>query len=163
MSKALKALMLVALASLVLVALIGCASGEEPQPSAGEQVEEQVEESTDAKQAAVDEAINSAQSAVSQLITVGDGLETRVDGLQVKSDLQELQRKLTAAQEQTGDAKVAAIDGLSETFDNLIYRVEMAAGKAPAGGELQTELNDLAARLKAAQADLADAAASYAE
>lgn len=146
------------IAALAIGMLVGCSAPSEP--TAVEPVQEGIEEQADTQQAAVDEALNAAQATVNELVSLGDGLETRVTGLQVKSDLQELQRKITNAIEQTGDAKIAALEELSDAFNNLIYRVEMAAGKAPAGGALQTELNDFAAKLKSAQADLAAAAAS---
>jgi len=152
-------LALVIITALAAMTLVGCSQPTEP--TAIDQTQDQVEEQTDQNQATVDEALNSAQAAVSEYVSMGDGLETRVNGLKVKSDLQEIQRKLTNAIEQTGDQKVAALEELSEAFNNLIYRVEMAAGKAPAGGELQTELNDFATKLKGTQATLADAASSY--
>ncbi len=142
------------------MAVAGCA----PQtPTAVDPVTEEIEAQTDQQQSTVDDALNSAQATVNELITIGDGLETRIDGLQVKSGLQEIQRKLTRALEQTGDAKVAAVEEISSALNDLISRIETAASKAPAGGELQTELNGYAQQLKDVQASLTEAASGATE
>ena len=150
--------MLFAVCALAATALLGCAS---EQPTAVEPASQEIEEQSQQDQAVVDDALNSAQAAVAEFVSVGDGLETRVTGLQLRSDLQEIQRKLTNAIEQTGDAKIGALEELSSAFTDLIDRVETAAGKAPAGGEIQTELNAFAQQLKDVQASLAQAAAEY--
>ncbi len=142
---------------LVAVALTGCAKAQTAVDTAKEKVKTQTEQ----KQAAVDQALNSAQDTVGQLAAAVGGLEARISGLQINSDLQEIQRKLTAAIQDVGDKKVAALNELSTAFNNVIGKVETAAGKLPAGGVLQTELNDFAAKLKSTQASLAAAAASY--
>ena len=108
----------------------------------------------------MDEALNSAQAKVSDLAAAAGGLEARISGLQVNSDLQELQRKLTAAIGDAGDKKKQAIDELSSSFNDLIARVEAAAAKLPEGGPVRTELDDFVAQLKDVQANLATAAAS---
>lgn len=149
-----------ALAMLALVAMLasGCA---ESQPKAADQVQEEIEETTDAKQASVDATLTAVRQRVSDFIGVGDGLESRIDGLKIKSELREIEDKLTSALEESGDKKVAAIEEISDAFENLIVRVETAADRAPADGKLQAELNDLATRMREAQAELGDAAAEY--
>lgn len=145
---------------LMIIALMMAASGcAQSQPKAADEVQEQIEDTTDDQQASVDATLTAVRQKVSDFIDAGDGLETRVDGLQIKSELREIERKLTSALEQSGDAKVAAIEEISDGFENLIVRVETAAGKAPAGGELQAELTDLAARMRQAQTELGEAAA----
>jgi hypothetical protein len=159
MNKTARVSVLIVVCALVAPALVGCAP--ESEPSAVVPATEAVEEQTSQQQASVDEALNSAQAAVNELVSVGDGLESRIKGLQIKSDLQEIQRKLTDAIGEAGDKKVAALDELSTAFDSLIYRLDMAAGKLPEGGTVRTELEGFSQQLKDTQASLAAAAASY--
>jgi len=156
MRGAARSLLLVALTALVAVSLMACAQ----EPTAVEPAQDAVEEQTDAQEQSVDDALNAAQDAVNDLVTLGDGLETRVTGLKVNSDLQEIQRKLTAAIDETGDKKVAALEAVSDAFNNLIFRVDTAAAKLPEGGAVRTELEDFSTRLKDAQTSVADAAAA---
>lgn len=141
----------------IALALTGCAKAQTALDTAKDKVNTQTEE----KQAAVDAALNSAQDTVRTLAAAVGGLEARVSGLQINSDLQEIQRKLSAAIQDVGDKKVAALNELSDAFGNLIGKIQTAAGKLPAGGVLQTELNDFATKLMSTQANLAAAAASY--
>lgn len=159
MNKAMRLLVLLMSGALIATAVVGCAP--EQEPSAVVPAKEAVEEDAAQKEATVDEVLNSAQAAVNDYIEAGDGLETRVNGLQIKSDLQEIQRKLTSAINEAGDKKTAALQELSTAFESLIYRVDTAASKLPAGGEVQTELTAFSAKLKDTQASLAAAAASY--
>ena len=80
--------------------------------------------------------------------------------MQLSSDLQEIQRKLTNAIGEVGDKKTQALDELSTRFAALIERVDTAAAKLPAGGPVRTELEDFSAKLKDVQAEVAQAAAS---
>ena len=159
MNKTARLFALVVIGALVATALVGCAP--EGEPSAFVPATEADEEQTEQQQATVDEALNAAQAAVNELVTIGDGLETRINGLQVNSDLQEIQRKLTDAIGEAGDKKVAALEELSTAFDSLIYRVDNAAAKLPEGGPVRTELESFSQKLKDTQASLAEAAASY--
>lgn len=151
---------LLAMLMIGLLALFasGCTA---PEPKAADEVQEQIEGGTDEAQTSVDASLTAVRQKVTEFIEAGDGLETRVDGFQIKSDLREIERKLTSALEQSGDAKVATVEEISDGFENLIVRVETAAGKAPAGGELQAELTDLAARMRQAQTELGEAVAGY--
>jgi hypothetical protein len=83
-----------------------------------------------------------------------------VNGLQLNGDLQELQRKLTAAIGEAGDKKKAALDELSNSFNDLISKVDNAAAKLPSGGPVRSKLEDFSAKLKDAQASVTQAAAS---
>lgn len=151
-------LVVLAIVAVASVALTACA----PQtPTAVEPAKDQVDQQTSQDQATVDDALNSAQAKVSELAAAAGGLEARVNGLQVNSDLQEIQRKLTAAIGDAGDKKKQAIDELSGSFNDLIARVEAAAAKLPEGGPVRAELDDFVVQLKDAQASLATAAASY--
>jgi chromosome segregation ATPase len=139
------------------IALTGCA-----QKSADNKpVQEQVQQQTEQKQASVDEALNSAQAKVKEIASAAGDLEARVNGLQVSSDLQEIQRKLTNAIGEAGDKKKAALEEVSTFFNDLIARVDTAAGKLPQGGPVQTKLTDFSAKLKDAQTSVSAAAASY--
>lgn len=148
------------LVAVILAAMLltGC---NEQTPTAVEPATEEIEKTADEKQADVDVALNSAQDKVSELAAAVGGLESRVDGLQLNSDIQEIQRKLTSAIEESGDKKAALLEELSDAFNNLIYRVDTAAAKLPVGGPVQTELTDFSTQLKDIQTSLADAAASY--
>jgi len=157
MRRATRSLLLVGLALLAAFSMTACAQ----EPTAVEPAQDAVEEQADQTQESVDSVLNTAQDTVSELITVGAGLETRIDGLQINSDLQEIQRKLTSAIEGAGDKKVAALEEVSDAYNTLIYRVDTAAAKLPEGGAVRTELEDFSAKLKDAQVALADAAASY--
>ena len=159
MNKTARLFALVVIGALVATALVGCAP--EGEPSAVVPATEAVEQQTEQRQATVDEALNAAQAAVNELVTIGDGLETRINGLQVNADLQEIQRKLTDAIGEAGDKKVAALEELSAAFDSLISRVDSAAAKLPEGGPVRTELEGFSQKLKDTQASLAEAAASY--
>lgn len=148
------------IAALTLAALTACGQQSDTDKSAGEQVQQKVEEQSDQSQQAVDDALNAAQDKVGELAAAAGGLEARIDGLQVNSDLQEIQRKLGNAIDGAADKKVAAIQELSDSFSNLIYRVDLAAGKLPEGGPVRTELEDFSKQLTSIQSDLAAAAAS---
>ena len=152
---------ILAIAVLAALGLGGCSSGSETTEPADEQIQEQIDQTTEQQQQSVDEILNSAQEKVDELVSAVGGLEARVSGLQINSDLQEVQRKLNDAVDEAGDKKKAAIEELSDLFNNLIYRVDLAAGKLPEGGPVRTELEDFSQQLKDVQADLADAAASY--
>jgi chromosome segregation ATPase len=157
MSGTRRVLGIVIVTGLVTIALTGCS-----QKSADSQpVQEQVQQQTEQKHASVDEALNSTQAKVKELASAAGDLEARVNGLQVNSDLQELQRKLTSAIGEAGDKKKAALDELSSAFSSLIERVDAAAGKFPQGGLVQAKLADFSAKLKDAQASVSAAAASY--
>lgn len=147
---------IVAMAALASTVLVGC----DQAPTAVDAAKEQIQQQTEQKQATVDEALNSAQATVTALASAVGGLESRVNGLQVNSDLQEIQRKLTNAIGQAGDKKKAAIEELSQKFDELISRIDTAAGKLPVGGAVQTELTELSSKLKDVQTNLNAAAAS---
>ena len=150
-------LAVLALTLLAATALTACSQNSTTTQPAKEQIQQQTQQ----KQQAVDDALNSAQAKVKELAAAVGGLEARISGLQVSSDLQEIQRKLTAAIGEAGDKKVAAIDQLSSSFDNLIAKVDTAAAKLPSGGPVRTELEGFSAKLKDVQKSLADAAASY--
>jgi outer membrane murein-binding lipoprotein Lpp len=151
-------LALLAVVVLSVMLLSGCS---EQTPTAVEPATEEIEQTADEKQAEVDAALNDAQDKVSELAAAVGGLEARIDGLQLNSDLQEIQRKLTAAIEESGDKRAATLEEISDVFNTLIYRVDTAAAKLPAGGTVQTELTDFSTKLKDIQTSLADAAASY--
>jgi len=155
MRKTARLLGLVAIIVLLALALVGCQQEDAVGPA-----KEQVEQQTEETQQSVDEILNSAQDKVDQLVSAVGGLEARINGLQIKSDLQELQRKLNDAVEEVGDKKVAALEQLSDGFNDLIARVDMAASKLPEGGPVRTELEDFSRQLKDVQTDLSDAAAS---
>lgn len=155
-----RSFVVVIIAALALMALTACSQQTETEKSAGQQVEEQVEEQSGQSQQAVDDALNAAQDQVDELAAAVGGLEARISGLQIKSDLQEIQRKLTNAIDGAADKKVDAIEELSASFNNLIYRVNLAAGKLPEGGPVRVELEDFSKQLTSIQSDLADAAAS---
>jgi len=159
MTKTTRLLALIIAGVLAATAMVGCAPDQEP--AAVVPATEAVEEQTEQDQAAVDEALNSAQAAVNEYVSLGDGLETRVNGLQINSDLQEIQRKLTDAIGEAGDKKVAALEEVSTAFDSLIYRVDLAASQLPEGGPVRTELEDFSQKLKDTRTSLAEAAASY--
>ena len=151
--------LILALSLLISSALTACAQ-ESTTESASDQAQEQVKSKTEQAQESVDKVLNSAQDTVDKLVKVAGGLEARVDGLQIKSDLQQIQRKLNDAIDERGDKKTAAIEKLSDSFTDLIYRVETAAERAPSGGVVESELNDLAQKLRDVQKKLADVAAS---
>lgn len=141
---------------LTITATVGCS---EKQPTVVEPIQEEIEQESEATQQSVDDALNAAQATVNELVTAGDGIETRVDGLQIKSDLQELQRKLTSAIDEAADKKVAALDELTGAFADLIAKVDTAAAKLPVGGPVRTELEDFSRTLKETQSSLAAASA----
>ena len=91
--------------AVVIVASLALTACAPQTPTAVEPAKEQVDQQTSQDQATVDEALNSAQAKVSDLAAAAGGLEARISGLQVNSDLQELQRKLTAAIGDAGDKK----------------------------------------------------------
>jgi DNA repair exonuclease SbcCD ATPase subunit len=152
------ALTVVAIACVAVMALAACAP---KTPTAVEPVKQQIDQQTQQKQASVDEILSSAQATVTALASAVGGLEARVNGLQVNSDLQGIQRQLTDALAQSGAKKKDALDQLSQAFTALIEKVDTAAAKLPAGGTVNTELTDFAMKLKGVQASLAEAAASY--
>lgn len=147
-----------AIAVLAAIALSACAP---TTPTAVDAAKEQVDQKTEQKQASVDATLNSAQDKLGELAKSVGGLEARVNGLQVNSDLQEVQRKLTNAIGESGAKKKDALDALSTSFNDLIAKVEAAAAQLPEGGAVQTELTDFATQLRAVQTSLAEAAASY--
>jgi chromosome segregation ATPase len=156
-NKTVRVLLVVALAVMVGGALGGCT---QQQKAAVDTAKQNVDQTTSANQASVDATLNAVQDKVKQLASAAGGLEGLVNGLQVNSDLQEIQRKLTAAIGEAGDKKKAAIDELSTAFNNLIAKVDGAAAKLPQGGPVQTKLTDFSAKLRSAQTSLTAAAAS---
>lgn len=149
-------LAILTVALVAAVALAGCAKQQSTVDAAKQKVEQQTKQA----QASVDEALNSAQAKVKDLSSAVGGLEARVNGLQLNSDLQEIQRKLTNAIGETGAKKKAALEELSTSLNNLIAKVDTAAAKLPAGGPVRTKLEDFSKKLKDIQASLAAAAAS---
>ena len=119
MNKTARLFALVVIGALVATALVGCAP--EGEPSAVVPATEAVEEQTEQQQATVDEALNAAQAAVNELVTIGDGLETRINGLQVNAELQEIQRKLTDAIGEAGDKKPAKKSKKTEKKRELVF------------------------------------------
>ena len=120
--------------SLFAIAASGVLGGcTQQQKSAVDAAKQQVDQTTSQKQASVDATLNAVQDKVKQLSSAAGDLEARVNGLQLNCDLQEIQRKLTAAIGEAGDKKKAAIDEISNAFNDLIARVDTAAGKLPAG------------------------------
>lgn len=158
MRVALRLVVVAALSVAFASALGGCT---QQQQDAADTAKQKVEQTTTEKQASVDAKLNAVQDKVKQLSSAAGDLEARVNGLQLNSDLQEIQRKLTAAIGEAGDKKKTAIDELSNAFNDLISRVDTAAGKLPAGGPVRTKLEDFSAKLKDAQASLTEAAASF--
>jgi chromosome segregation ATPase len=155
-----RALRSVAALAFVLVAAVAVGACAPQTPTAVEPAKQALDQQTQQEQASVDATLNAVQDKVTELAkTVGD-LEARINGLQVNSDLQEIQRQLTAAIGEAGDKKKAALDQLSASFNNLISKVDAAAAQLPAGGPVQTELAGFSQKLKDIQADLATAAAS---
>ncbi len=144
-------------AALSAVLLTGCSPDQQNAVDAAKQ---KVDEQTTQSQATVDEKLNAAQATVKELSSAAGDLEARINGLQLNAELQELQRKLTDAIGEAGDKKKAALDELSNSFNDLVSRVDTAAGKLPAGGPVRTKLEDFSAKLKDAQASVAQAAAS---
>jgi chromosome segregation ATPase len=140
---------------LLPLAVAGCTQAP---PKAVEPAKQAVDQQTEQTQASVDATLNAIQDKVTELAKTAGGLETRVNGLQVNSDLQGIQRQLTDAIGQTGDKKKAALDQLSTSFDNVIAKLDEAAAKLPAGGQAQAELTSFSQQLKDIQAELAAAA-----
>ncbi len=143
--------------ALAAVLLTGCS---QDQQNAVDAAKQKVDQKTTQTQATVDEKLNAAQAKVKNLSSAVGGLEARVNGLQLSADLQELERKLTAAIGEAGDKKKAALDEVSNRFNDLISKVDTAAGKLPAGGPVRTKLEEFSAKLKDAQASVTQAAAS---
>ena len=104
-------------AALSAVLLTGCS---QDQQSAVDAAKQKVDEQTTQSQATVDEKLNAAQAKVKELSSAAGDLEARINGLQLNGDLQELQRKLTAAIGEAGDKKKAALDELSNSFNDLV-------------------------------------------
>lgn len=156
MRKTMWLLAVLATAAAIAIVTTGCTQ----QSATVDKAKEQVEQKAAGQEAAVDAKLNSAQDKVKELASGVGGLEARISGLQISSDLQEVQRKLNNAIGEAADKKKAAIDELSTRLNGLIERVDSAAGKLPAGGPVRTELEDFSAKLKDVQTDLADAAAS---
>jgi hypothetical protein len=143
-------------AAISLAALAGCAQ----QPTAVQPAKQQVDQQTQQTQASVDATLNAIQDKVTQVAKTAGDLEARVNGLQVNSDIQGIQRQLTDAIGAAGDKKKAAIDKVSASFDSLIAKVDAAAAKLPPGGPVQTQLTTFSQQLKDVQTSLATAAAS---
>jgi hypothetical protein len=158
MHKTVLALASVTTAALVVAALAGCTQTSTETPPA----QQQIEQNTQQKQQTVDETLNSAKTKVDELVAAVDSLEARINGLGAKSDLTEIQRKLTNAIGEAGDKKVAALNELSAAFATLITKIDTAAAKLPAGGAVRTELEAFSQKLKDAQTAVSDAAASAA-
>ena len=149
------------LAGLVLIVLATASlTGCSKQPSAASSTKNQVQQQTQQTQASVDATLNAVQDKVTQLAATVGGLDARVKGLQLNSSIQDVQRKLTDAIGQVGDAKQTAIDGVSTALNNLIQKVDTAAAKLPQGGPVQTALSDFSTKLKDAQASVASVATS---
>ena len=157
MRTALRLLSVAALSVALAAALGGCT---EQQKNAADTAKQKVEQTTTEKQASVDATLNAVQDKVTQLASAAGDLEARVNGLQLNSDLQEIQRQLTNAIGEAGDKKKTAIDEISNAFNDLISRVDTAAGKLPEGGPVRTKLEEFSAKLKEAQASVTEAAAS---
>ncbi len=157
MNKGVRVLLVVTFAVVLSGALGGCTQQQESTVDAAQQ---QIDQTTSQKQASLDATINAVQDKVKQLSSAAGDLEARVNGLQLNSDLQEIQRKLTAAVGEAGDKKKAALDEIANAFNDLISRVDTAAGKLPEGGPVRTKLEEFSAKLKNAQTSLTEAAAS---
>jgi len=144
----------------VLIMTVAALAGCQQTPPGAQEAVDQIKAGAEAKQAAVDQAINAVQKSVGEAADKAGGLEAQVKGLQIKSDLQQIQRDLEGAIGQTADKKAEAVRSIAATFDGIIVKIENAAAEAPAGGQLQTDLNELAGKLRAGQAALAAAVGS---
>jgi cob(I)alamin adenosyltransferase len=108
----------------------------------------------------IDEVIEDAATRVGSLAATVGVVESRVDGLEVQADLEQLESDLNDAAEAVGDKKIEAVERLSAKFDEVTDRIDTAAGKLPEGGPVRTELEEFSQKLTDVGAELAAAAAA---
>lgn len=152
--------MLVAISAMAFATLLGVAAGcAAPTGPVANVTNQQTKQKTQAQEATLNAAIDKAQSVVTSVAAKVGTLQAKNKGQQVNAKLEQLQKQLTQALHETGSAKTNAVNNASKSFTEAIASIESAAKSQPAGSARQVALNDLAAKLKTAQSELAAAVA----